>query len=524
MSTTASLMSYVGPVHESFVHDQRYITAIMGPYGSGKTTGVIRKIVLSALWQNPGPDGVRRVRWCVVRDTYAQLEANFMKSWFAWFPPTKANYHGGRKEQTLQLDVVDLKGDACRIEIQILFRAMGDQKAEDVLKGLELTGLALNEADTLDPSVFLFGWPRTGRYPAAKDGGCQWHGVIADFNAPDIDNWTYDFLVEQRLGLADEQEQMLKKVLGPRFGIGFYCQPGGLSTEPPAENLHNLPPGYYEGLLMAFANNPNHLQRFVHNKFGAVRNGQPVFPEFNDQLHMASAPLAANPDLPLIAGLDGGRTPAMVIAQRQPGGQLLILDEIVIFDPKEKDRELMRMGPTAFAQAAREQLAERFPRCTFGMGFYDPAADFGEADDAGSWIDIFRDEFGGTWKPGGKDGNRLEPRLEAVRRRLNSSPGGQPALLISPRCTMLRRGFVAGYFIERVETSGGGRFRDRPTKNDFSHVQDALQYLALGIDSRAHITGELDGERARRAANRGRVSYGQGHFRPASPGFRGAMA
>ena len=181
-----------------------------------------------------------------------------------------------KAEDRMRFDVIDGTGQPCQIEIEMLFRAMGDQKAEDVLKGLELTGLWLNETDTLDQSVFLFGWPRTGRYPPAKMGGCQWRGVIADFNAPDIDNWTYDFFVEGKLGLNEEQENQLKDVLGPRFGIGYWKQPGGLSKDPPPENIQNLPEGYYEGLLLAYANQPNYLRRFVHNEFGAVRNGQPV--------------------------------------------------------------------------------------------------------------------------------------------------------------------------------------------------------------------------------------------------------
>ena len=512
MSGIASLMSPVGPKAEGFVNDQRFLTAIMGPFGSAKTTTCIRKIVNSALWQNPGPDGVRRVRWCCIRDTYGQLEANVMKSWFSWFRQTKDNWHGGRMEHTLRLEVFDGTGQLCRVEIEMLFRAMGDQKAEDVLKGLELTGLWLNETDTLDQSVFLFGWPRTGRYPPAKMGGCQWRGVIADFNAPDIDNWTYDFFVEGKLGLNEEQENQLKDVLGPRFGIGYWRQPGGLSKDPLPENIQNLPEGYYEGLLLAYANQPNYLRRFVHNEFGAVRNGQPVFPEFNEQMHVAREPITPDPNLPLLAGLDGGRTPAMIFAQLGDMDQLRVLGELVLFDPKQKG-ELARLGPTAFAEIAREFMGRRWPNLRFGRGFYDPAADFGEFDDAGTWMDIFKRTFGGDWRPGGRDGNRLEPRLEAVRKRLNRSPGGQPAYLLDPSCSMLRRGFTAGYIIERIKTSAGDRFRDMPSKNDFSHSQDGNQYLCLGLEEmRGRIIDDMDRRSAARKAQGPRVSYGSGYF------------
>jgi hypothetical protein len=487
----ASLMAFVGPKAEAFVNDQRLLTAIMGPYGSAKTTSCIRKIVQSAMWQSPGPDKVRRVRWCVVRDTYAQLETNVMNSWFTWFPKTKDNWNGREMCHRLRFDV--MIGDDPNpqpIEIEMYFRAMGDQKAEDVLKGLELTGLWLNEADTLDMSVFLFGFPRTGRYPSAKDGGCQWRGVICDFNAPDIDNWVYDLLVEGKLGLTPEQEDELRKALGVRFGIGFYQQPGGLS--PDAENKHNLPEGYYEGLAFAFASKPNHLRRFVHNQFGAVFNGQPVFPEFNREMHVARERIMPDRAYPIHGGLDGGRTPAAIFWQLIED-QFRILDELVIYDPG-KTEELKRLGPDAFAELARDFVAERYPSNRVGTIFYDPAIDFGEDEEAEDWLRFFRKYFkGAKFRPGGKAGNRIEPRLKSVRDRLIKSPGGRPGLLVSPTARVVIRAFSAGYVIERVKTSNGiGRFRDKPSKNDFSHVMDATQYGSLGAETRAAILDDLD--------------------------------
>jgi hypothetical protein len=260
---------------------------------------------------------------------------------------------------------------------------------------------------------------------------------------------------------------------------------------------------------MAFANQPQHLRRFVQNEFGMVRDGQVVYPEFNEQIHMSGAALEYLPAVPLVFGLDGGTTPALVIGQRV-GRQLRILDELVIYDPK-KDNELQQMGAKAFAELARDMLAISYPKAVFGMGYYDPACDWGDDDDMQSWLDRFKAVFGGTWRPGGAEGNRLEPRLSAVRDLLTSNPGGNPGLLISGRCKMLRRGFGGGYVIERVKTTAGGRFRDKPTKNDFSHAQDALQYLCLGMNGRTDIIDDIDRRRVGRDAAP-RVAYGKGYF------------
>lgn len=511
-----NLMGYVGPVHEGFIHDQRMITAIMGPFGSAKTTGCIRKIIMSALWQNPQRDGVRRVRWCCIRDTYSQLETNVMESWFLWFPKTKANWNGRKMQHIVRLDIDFMNGEGVQsIEIEMLFRAMQDRKAEDVLKGMELTGLWMNETDTLDQNVFLFGWPRTGRYPAKKNGGCQWRGVICDFNAPDIDNWTYPFLVEGKTGLNEEQGRVLREQLGPRFGIGFWRQPGGLSDA--AENKHNLGDGYYEGLLLSYANKPNYKRRFIDNEYGAVENGQVVYPEFNADIHLAKEAFAPDPELPVIGMVDGGKTPALLLAQLNRNNQFRVFDEVVLFDPK-KDDGLRRLGGTAFGKYCREYVSQHHPKLQFGIGFYDPSCAFGgnDDDDDEVWIKEFVNQFAGKWKAGGRPGNRLEPRLSAVRDRFNLITDGQPGILISPRCNMTVRGFQGGYIYERVEFSNGsGRFRDIPLKNAFSHPQDAVQYGCLGVATQGRILDNLDGAR-RKQEQRGKVEYGQGRFRPNS--------
>lgn len=507
--TIASLMAPVGPKAEAFVYDQRFITAIMGPYGSAKTTTCIRKIVNSAFWQNPGPDGVRRVRWCVVRDTYAQLQTNVMNSWFTWFPKTKQNWNGGELCHRLRFETIGFDGKPGMVEIEIYFRAMGDQKAEDVLKGLELTGLWLNETDTLDKSVLLFGLPRTGRYPSAKNGGCQWRGVICDFNAPDIDNWTYKLLVEQDIGLTAEQEAEYGKALGPRFGIGFWRQPSGLSKEPLPENIQNLPEGYYESLMLGFGHNENHVRRFVHNEFGAVWNGQPVYPEFNRDIHVAREPLRADPTVPIDAGLDGGRTPAMMFVQNMPNGQLRVLGELVVYDP-DKKQALERLGPTAMAELARDYVKLHFPNCRMGTVYYDPAIDYGADEDGYDWLKFFKNSFKAKYKPGGSAANRINPRLESVRKRLTMLIGGKPAMVIDPqKCPMLIRGFSGGYIFERVELSNGtGRFKEKPVKNDFSHGQDAFAEVSLGLDRNgASIIEDMEDRHAARR-KRGKVRHG----------------
>lgn len=522
-----SLFAPVGPVAEAFVRDDRIVRAIMGPYGSAKTTSCIRVIATSPMLQNPGPDGVRRARWCVVRDTYAQLETNVLNSWFAWFPKTKDNWNGREMCHRLNFEVALLDGTPPqKIALEVYFRAMGDQKAEDVLKGLELTGLWLNEVDTLDKSVLRFGLPRCGRYPSAKDGGCQWYGVIADFNAPDIDNWTYELLVEGTLPIDGEALDSLREKVGKRFGIGFHRQPGGRSIDPLPENIANLPAGYYDSMTIGMG--PNDVRRFVDNEFGAVRNGQPVYPEYNDSFHCAKEPL--RPVTGAVAfAVDGGSTPAAVFGERTDFGQIRTLSEVVVF--AGEDETLEKLGPEAFGRMCATHWLERYARQEFGGAWADPAAFFGQDDTDYSWIKLFWKALvetlakGGVkaargWKirPSPVKANRLPERIETVRRGLvMNADGGQPGQLISPECRMLRRGFNNAYVITRVQMSHGhGAWRETPLKNDSSHVHDAKQYLDLGLIKRGVLA---DGETVRpgrrdasRARPRGKVDFGKGQF------------
>jgi hypothetical protein len=98
-------MNPVGPVAHRFVQDRSYISTIMGPYGSAKTTSCFQKIIWATMWQAPGPDGVRRSRGVVVRDTYQQLKSNVMNDFFAWFPKTKENYNGEDMVSIIDLEI-----------------------------------------------------------------------------------------------------------------------------------------------------------------------------------------------------------------------------------------------------------------------------------------------------------------------------------------------------------------------------------------------------------------------------------
>lgn len=495
----AVTLAPVGPVAQKFVLDKKFVTAIMGPYGSGKTTTCFQKIIQATLLQKPDRNGIRRSRGMVVRSTYGQLETNVMADWFGWFPKTADNWNGKEHKHTLQIDFPPFG----QLHIEVLFRAVDqEEKPEKLFKGVNLTWAWLNEVDTLQPKIRGFVIPRLGRYPGKRDGGCQWSGIWCDFNAPDIDNYTYDWLVDGDMGIDEEQEGILRQIFGDQYGIGFHRQPGGLSGQ--AENLQNLPKGYYERL--AATSTQNDKLRFVDNEFGATRAGQPVYPEFNDLFHMAPAPLRALGDKRAVLAIDGGNTPAAVILQEADDGQVLLLDEIVILTP-DNDEVLHTMGAKAFAKYCRKHIDRNWPKLRFHREVIaDPAIFDGEAEEKLSWAQEFVAEFKGSIRAAPVRGNRLTPRLTAVRDCLTKPIGAKPGLLVSPNCKFVRRGFNNGYVFSKFKSSSQkDQLKEVPDKGKFSHVHDALQYGILWVKKRGIASEEADADEAR-AKHQSRVA------------------
>lgn len=452
-----------GPVAAAMYASRGPVSAIMGPIGSGKTGTCLMRLVAQAQEQRPWTDGVRRTKWAVIRDTYRNLEQTTLPSWSSWVPRSVGEFSAGPPAtHALRFGLAD----GTIAELIVEFIALGEQRVEDVMRGWEGTGAYINEADRLSPDVLTFLRGRVGRYPSKAMGGPSWWGVTMDLNAPDTDSWVYQLLVEQR----------------PE-GFEFFRQPSGLS--PQAENLSNLPPGYYEAQM---AGQPDwYIRRFIRNEFGFSRDGKPVYPEFNDQMHVAAVDLVPDPRVELILGFDAGGTPAMVVTQRRRTGQWLILDELVVNDDAT-------MGPTRFGDACAQLLAERYrgwPVSAWG----DPSAGEGADKQAGEldWLQTVSRKIGVRIKPAPT--NRLHPRLEAVRLPLTRLiDGNLPGLVLSPRCRVLRKGFNSHYRYRRQQIAAG-RYDDKPDKNPWSHVHDALQYPLLGGGEYAEVSGRAEAAR-----------------------------
>jgi hypothetical protein len=487
MSGLLRVMKPAGPVAQRFIDCTGIITGIMGPVGGGKTTAAAVKCIKAGMrqrlmWDERRGCFVKRCRVGVVRDTYPNLDRTVIKTWREIFRLPNGKMDGRWSwgaprihEFTMHIGQRGKPG-YYQLDMEVLFIAIGEHSVEDVLRGLELTVLWPNELDLLPRSIIEIGIGRIGRYPSKLAGGCPFSQIFADFNAPDEDNWVYDLFIDQNI--PDEvRERIADEIGADRPLIAFHRQPG--AREPSAENLHNLEKGYYAKQLLGMR--PDKIARLIDNKFGAVRAGMPVYPEFSDTVHVVADARPVK-GIPLRIGMDAGLTPAAVIAQQNAFGQTVILAELAWFVANPGD-DLGTIGPTAFGEALADLLQSQFPGFDVEWAVCDPAAARG-TDGSGNemtWLQIAAKAAGLRIRPAPVANNSIDVRLEAVRRPLKRLiDAGRPALVISSRCKVLRRGFNSGYVFRRTALAGGDdRYENKPVKNQYSHVHDAAQYLMV---------------------------------------------
>lgn len=211
------------PTLARFLLDDSFVRAVIGPVGSGKSSACVVEIVRRALAQAPGPDGVRRTRWVIIRNTYPQLRDTTRKTFEQWVP----QQWGRWREQEFTFHIQRPAGDGTQVDCEVLFRAL--DRPEDVKKllSLELTGAYINEAREVPRHVVDVLQTRVGRYPSRLQGGPTWFGIWLDSNPWHSAHWGF------KLFSLDRPP-----------GHALFEQPGGRS--PQAENLENLPAGYYE--------------------------------------------------------------------------------------------------------------------------------------------------------------------------------------------------------------------------------------------------------------------------------------
>ena len=463
----------------AFLMSTAPVQIIQGPVGSGKSKICNLKIGKIAHEQARGPDGYKRTRWGVVRNTYPELKTTTIRTWLDTYPE---NLHGPLVWSQPPRQVIRW-GDAI---IETDFLAL--DKPEDVkkIRSGEYTGFYVNELQYEPKELFDEMTSRAGRYPAMKDGGPTWHGVIADMNAPDEDHF-----IAMMTGQTDYPENTLEdERLAFPSDWDFFMQPPGLlehygadgrSIEgyvgnADAENIRWLPRDYY--LNQIKGKSRAWIKSRVLNKIALVIDGEPVWPGFREDIHVARDILQPVFGNDIWVGLDFGRNPAAIFGQ-SINNRIVILAELQAFNE----------GAVTFAPKVKRFLEQNFAGFVY-RAYGDPKGQDKTQTDDRTAYEVFANN-GITVLAAPVKQNMIETRIQAVEAPLGELYDGRPRFLLSPRCRSLKVGMAGRYCYKKV--SGADRTHREPDKNRYSDLADALQYLCLGMGEGRRMIGLTPG-------------------------------
>lgn len=514
-----------GPVAHAFIYEHNYTSCMLGPVGSGKTVAMFVKLLFYGLAIMPGKDGIRYSSMVIIRDTKPALKNTTIKTFKEWFKRFDMIFKESTDEAIVKIN-----------DAVINFKFLGIETAEDVdkLLSLEATCIYFNELSTIHPKVWTYAQQRIGRYPSLEATGSkcwfdlqkcvefgievneelkeyetiyveeevlekgqlitklieknipryQCHCVFADTNSPREDSF-YKKLFEKELYNEKTQEDE-----NPQY-FKLYKQPSGLSKY--AENIKHLPKGYYQ--MMKKSQPKEYVDQQVRVMYGIGEHGMPVFARyFNIHKHVKKDLKKDffNKDRRLIVGMDFGLNPSCIIGQYY-GDTFYVFDELFT-----RDRDKMGLDDfmkNVFNDFLLKNYPEYYKNKNNVMFCVDPAGKGRDANHGWTSLRVISSHDYTLIKIDST--NRLEQRLKSVKDilqyRKNGEIGmdntGHQRFYIDEKCHWTISGLKGNYFYQNVK---GDTIAEKPCKNEYSHIQDGLQYACVRIMTRNDEEMSLD--------------------------------
>ena len=445
------------------------IKCVIGPVGSGSSTGTLFDILLRAQKQRPDPDGVRRRRVLVARATYPELETTVKKTMQTWLPKASGFKFTGRAP--IYGNLRQPLGDGTIMDLEFIMMSIeGEREVEEKLRSFEISEAWLNECKELPFAAVKYLQQRVGRYPEVisdENGdvvfeGCDSPTIVMDTNMPSTDHWVYDFFEVQH-----KTNPNIQLFLQP--GALTYDEEGKMVENPAAENIKYLPGGYeYYWNICETA--PDTVHTDVLNSWGSVHHGKPVYSEhyYRDDEHYAPSFIDPNPNYPLLIGVDWGTRHSAYVFAQYIDAQLVVHDELLIEDAALR----VQMEDYVLPLIQSKYLNYRIQACA------DPAGRIRDSYEGVRLVDYMRNTYGiDVALP---TTNKPNVRIDAVKYYLHRKGG----FIMSQQIKSLRKGFAGGYHFEYKRgavdsNTGQAAIQEKPAKGIYSHVHDALQYIAL---------------------------------------------
>ena len=417
----------------------------------------------------PLVNGVAKSVGLVIRNTAQQLADTTIRSWLEAWPeglPCRFTSSDKRFESSFYMAGED--GNTFRVEIEVLFRAFELQKDLRKLLSANLTWFFANEARELPAEVITTAITRTGRFPnnIPQERRRMWG--LCDSNSFDKAHELYNLFYAKQERMLEPIKKAISRAGGEQLEIIKAIDwPGGRSKD--AENLENLPPGYYE--IAAMQNGERWAAIYCDNEFGARVDGDILYSEWGEQHIIDNR--EPHPDSELYLGIDGGRMSAYALFADEPDGRTVMIDEISFH---KEPKSLVAAVPLAARYFDERWSKERWKR---GVGGHDPGLSSSWQNDDVKSQDIVSDGLGAYgWKTIKTNTNDPAVRVEAVNARLRENISGVVGFGIMARCKWAIR-CMEMYHRRRMNVrtaDGSTRYSMSAEKNAESHMAEAIQY------------------------------------------------
>ncbi len=413
--------------------------------------------------------GIRKTKWVFARKTYSELEDTTLATWQQWFPESVCQI---KRSKPMHGYMSRAHPDGTTVELEIIFLALDQEEDVNKLRSYDLTGVWINEAKEIRKTHLDMATGRVNRFPHE---GATWTGVIMDTNPPSNKHWWYDWFEVRRPSTWQHFRQppavLETGAKDPVFGTPLYTVNYGQLAKshgiPSAENIGNLGVNYYNQQLEG--KEVEWIKVNLCGEYGTTLEGKPIYPEYNDVVHVAKETMEIQRGLPVIVGMDFGLYPCAVMVQLTRMGQVRVIDELCGSD--------MALRPFV-----RDHLRPHMSQKYGGIDVtyvVDPGGNQREQGEGHTLLQILAEE--GIYADTPSGGNRFKGRRDAVAVFLMSWRDDRPGFIINPDLEMIRTGFNGGYRYKTKRSEEGMVDVPEAEKNEYSHPHDALQYAVMAI-------------------------------------------
>lgn len=430
---------------------------------SGKSVACVEELVYIGMRQKPASDGVRYVRFGVLRATYPNLRTTTKKTLEEWLPSGLGRIKEAAPMEGLYRIPLP---DGTSIHMELLLLAIETHEDVEKLKSTNFTAVWINEATEVHSAVIDAATARVGRYPSGLRGRCSWAGILLDYNKPPRGHWLHELMSDEK------RPEKYRLYVQPPAAFKHVSDDGIVTytVNMEAENLHQVGGAdyYYRQIDQRRAvGNTEEIDQLLCLLDTDEKRGKPVWKTFDRMRHVSKSILQPIHGADVLVAIDtSGIHPAALLAQFT-GSQWVILDELY---GEETGFENFVHG------ALVPLLRVRYASAGNVVAVCDPANARNSYNATTPVMNLQAAGIAAKLAPT----NQLKARLEAVSMLLNRAIGGA---LISPNCEMLIAACAGKYHYKKLAIRGtvDEVYSSQPEKNDASHIADAFQYLALYV-------------------------------------------